>query len=245
MITQFQLTLIPDKPCPPRPEWSYCLYAALLKQAPRRFGEEVHQNTVTPVSQYLRLDGKYPVWVITLLGEASEQKLGAVLAQTQGFMMDRQHIRLRVAGRTCRCIKDVDELFAQAAQARGIHRLQFVTPTAFKSQGKYVNLPTPRLIIQNLINKWNGCVTECPIEDADGQGMETLAAGLVCREFHLSSQEYPLKGHTISGFVGTLTLENRLSGFHRQLADALLLFACYAGVGIKTTLGMGGVAALL
>ena len=41
--------------------------------------------------------------------------------------------------------------------------------------------------------------------------------------------------------MGELTLANRLDGFQRQLADALLLFADDAGVGIKTTLGMGGV----
>lgn len=41
--------------------------------------------------------------------------------------------------------------------------------------------------------------------------------------------------------VGDLTLENRLGGFHRELAEALLSFADFAGVGIKTTLGMGGV----
>jgi CRISPR/Cas system endoribonuclease Cas6 (RAMP superfamily) len=31
-----------------------------------------------------------------------------------------------------------------------------------------------------------------------------------------------------------------LSGFHKQLANALLAFGTYSGVGIKTTLGMGG-----
>ena len=38
-----------------------------------------------------------------------------------------------------------------------------------------------------------------------------------------------------------MTLDNRLSGFHRELVGALLTFAGYAGVGIKTSLGMGGV----
>ena len=53
--------------------------------------------------------------------------------------------------------------------------------------------------------------------------------------------DYVLKGSPIPGFVGELTLENRLEGFHRELADALLCFAPFSGVGIKTTLGMGGV----
>ena len=135
-----------------------------------------------------------------------------------------------------------DELFALAAQGNSqLHRLRFCTPTCFKSVGQYLPLPTTRLIVQSLMKKWNGCISECPIEDEDGQGMETLAAGLRPRDFQLRSRTYYLKGNSIPGFVGELTLENRLNGFHRELADALLLFADFAGIGIKTTLGMGGV----
>ena len=91
------------------------------------------------------------------------------------------------------------------------------------------------------MKKWNGCLPECPIEDEDGEGLETMACGLRCRRFQLRNQMYYLKGNSIPGFVGELTIENRLNGFHRQLADALLLFSAYSGVGVKTTLGMGGV----
>ena len=48
-------------------------------------------------------------------------------------------------------------------------RIEFLTPTAFKSRGQYLNLPTTRLVLQSLIRKWNGSVTECPIEDEDGE----------------------------------------------------------------------------
>lgn len=144
--------------------------------------------------------------------------------------------------RSSHMLCSADELFALAAQGNSqLHRLRFCTPTCFKSVGQYLPLPTTRLIVQSLMKKWNGCISECPIEDEDGQGMETLAAGLRPRDFQLRSRTYYLKGNSIPGFVGELTLENRLDGFHRELADALLLFADFAGIGIKTTLGMGGV----
>ena len=119
--------------------------------------------------------------------------------------------------------------------------MEFRTASAFKSRGKYQVLPTSRLILQNLIQKWNGSFPDCPIEDEDGQGMEAMADGLLYRRFQLYDRTYFLKGNAVPGFVGTVTLENCLSGFHRELADALLTFAGYAGVGIKTSLGMGGV----
>ena len=91
------------------------------------------------------------------------------------------------------------------------------------------------------MKKWNGCFPECPIEDEDGEGLQALAEGLSISHFHIKDRAYWLKGTPVPGFVGELTLSNQLDGFHRQLASSLLIFAQYAGVGIKTTLGMGGV----
>ena len=121
-------------------------------------------------------------------------------------------------------------------------KLRFLTPTTFKSDGSYVNLPSVPLIMRNLLNKWNGCFAEvCPIEDEDGEGIQAIANGLRIAEYRLSSRDYLLKGQSIPGFTGELTLKCRLDGFHLTMANLLLHFAPYAGVGIKTALGMGGV----
>ena len=139
------------------------------------------------------------------------------------------------------CVSDADTLLSMAAEHSGIHSFHFWTPTAFKSKGGYVNLPTPRFIVQSLMKKWNGCVTECPIEDEDNKGMEAMASGLRCQNFRIHDKIFHLKGNSIPGFTGELTLDNQLSGFQWQLLNAMLLFADYSGIGIKTTLGMGGV----
>ena len=52
--------------------------------------------------------------------------------------------------------------------------LRFQTPTAFKSRGQYVNLPTTRLLMQSLVQKWNGSFLDCPIEDEDGLGVASV-----------------------------------------------------------------------
>jgi CRISPR-associated endoribonuclease Cas6 len=239
MLTQYCLTLQPDRPCTPQPEWAYHLYAALLEQAPSAFGAQAHRDAVTPVSQFLSVKNGVLLWTVSLLGEDSEAALSETLERMDRIFLHKERAELRVCGTRRRHLRNVDELFTSAPT--GVHRLRFRTATAFKSQGQYLNLPTSRLIVQSLLHKWNGSILECPIEDADGQGMETLSAGLRCREFRLQSQTYHIKGRPIPGFTGTITLENQLTGFHRQLADALLLFASYSGVGIKTTLGLGGV----
>ena len=79
------------------------------------------------------------------------------------------------------------------------------------------------------------------IEDEDGEGIQAIANGLRIAEYRLSSRDYLLKGQSIPGFTGELTLKCRLDGFHLTMANLLLHFAPYAGVDIKTALGMGGV----
>lgn len=239
MITQYHFTLTPDRPCQPAAEWAYSLYAALLERAPRRFGEKAHADGASPVSQFLET-GDSVRWCVTLLGQNAEEALTPFLDEAASLRLRRAGVRLTPVLENKETIQDVDALFQKAGECRQ-HELQFVTPTAFKSRGNYLILPSTRLILQSTVKKWNACFADCPIEDEDGSGLDALAEGLYCRGLRLQDTVYHLKGNVIPGFTGTLRLDNRLKGFHAQLADALLLFAGYAGVGIKTTLGMGGV----
>lgn len=242
MLKRYTMTLDPQEPGHSRPEWAYHLYAALLEEAPETFGAVSHRDGTTPVSQYLSREGERLVWRVTLLGGESEAALAPVLEAREEYRLKKDGRTLHVARRSFDQISEVEELFVRSAGCSGLHQLTVRTPAAFKSRGQYQILPSPRLILQSLIKQWNGCFPGCPIEDEDGEGMETIAAGLLCRSYQLRSQSYFLKGNRIPGFVGSLMLDTtRLIGFHRTLADALLYFSGYAGIGIKTALGMGGV----
>ena len=241
MLTQYRLTLQPETAERPRPELAYRLYAALLGKAPQRFVQSAHEDAVTPISQFLSVEkGGAPLWTVNLIGERSEEALSGVLEELEQLELDRGG-RVLVTERSRTELRGVEELFALAERGGSLHRLEFRTPTAFKSQGQYLNLPTARLLLQSLIRKWNGSIRECPIEDEDGAGLDALAAGLCCTGFQLRDRLYYLKGNAVPGFIGSMVLENRSEGFHRLLTDALLRFSAFAGVGVKTTLGMGGV----
>lgn len=240
MITHYQFALTPDRPCQPTAEWAYGLYAALLEQVSTDFAKWVHADGASPVSQFLEI-GETLHWHVTLLGSPSEEVLGPVMDTLASLRLRKANVLLTSTLTGKKTIHDVDDLFQQAAGTNRRHELHFVTPTAFKSHGAYLILPSMRLILQSTIKKWNGCFPECLIEDEDGEGLDALSDGLHCCGLHLRDTTYHLKGNTVPGFTGTLWLDNRLNGFHEQLADVLLLFAGYAGVGIKTTLGMGGV----
>lgn len=240
MLTRYCLALTPDRPCRPRPEWAYRLYAALLARGPAAFGEQVHGGELSPISQYLDQKEDRLCWTVTLLGGQAEAALGPLLEEDVPIFLEKDRVRLQTALLEKDRLADPEELFARSAGS-GLHRLEIRTAAGFKSRGQYQILPTARLILQSLVKKWNGCVPDCPIEDEDGAGLDALAAGLVCRRFQLRDRAYFLKGNAVPGFTGSLVLENRLDGFQRELVDALLTFSGYVGVGIKTSLGMGGV----
>lgn len=213
---------------------AYPLYAALLERSPKEFAARLHEIAVTPVSHYVCGD----TWQISLFGAETIDTLAPVLDRTQEFFLRREHCRIGLELRSVEGIEGVEMLLDAPTPSQGT--LEFITPTAFKSGGSYQLLPTQRLVMQSLILKWNGCFgSVCPIED-EGGGLEALAEGLRYRSVRLSSCQYPMKHTQIPGVLGTIAFDDRLEGFHRQLADALLTFGTYSGLGIKTALGMGG-----
>lgn len=230
MIQSYQFQLSTSMPA----NAAYPLYAAMLGQAPKDFATMLHESSFTPISQHVCGD----IWRVSLFDSSSINTLSPVLESLNHVFLRREQKHLELRLNTVRTIDSVDELLNSAVPDHGV--LSFQTPTAFKSAGSYQLLPTQRLLMQSLLLKWNGYFGDiCPIED-DGGGLEALSEGLCYRSIHLDSQEYTMKHIRIPGIVGEIDFDNRLSGFHRQLSNALLTFGSYSGIGIKTALGMGG-----
>ncbi|MBC7098300.1 CRISPR system precrRNA processing endoribonuclease RAMP protein Cas6 [Candidatus Bipolaricaulota bacterium] len=114
--------------------------------------------------------------------------------------------------------------------------LVFATPTAFRAGDLDLPLPVPRLVFSGLLRKWNAfspLPLEIPLEEVE-------------RKVALSQADLRTKGFFdgrshIVGFVGRARFR-ALRGSSPQLVramNALARFATFAGVGRKTTHGMG------
>ncbi len=224
-----------------RPEWAYPLYSFLLNHSDAEFSTNAHLDRTTPVSQYLRKTDDRLLWTVSLLENNSIEALEQLLCSQAEFLLDKDGLQLYVEERERQVIGCVDELLATTGSdlQSDFHSLRFHTPTAFKSKGGYVCLPTVRLIVQSLLRKWNACMGADIMLSEDET--DILAEGLICRRFNIHDSIYRIKGNPIHGFSGEMTLTNRLNGELREHANLLMNFAEYAGVGIKTALGMGGV----
>lgn len=239
MITQYQFSITGENPL--KSADSYKLYSWLQQMMPDDVCDYLHQNTQTPVSQFLFYDqnlGK-SVWTISLLGVETERVIAPVLEQVS-------KIELHTESFDAHCLKQIQIDSVQAlvydAGAMGMDTrttFRFCTPTSFKQNDRYAIFPQERLILQSLTSKWDVLFPEYPLSDPDAK--QILEEGIRISDYRLRSARYPLKGVKIPGFVGEVVIDTHLSAPMQQLWNSLCILAPFTGVGMKTALGMGGV----
>ena len=186
-----------------------------------------------------------PEHAYALYGELMSRIDGGVADElhTDGFTPISQHLESGINGAewiVSTFDDDVSEAFLDVINdVREItRRIEFTSPTGFKSDEQYVIFPSSDLILKSLITKWNAA---CPNFVLDDDGLvKLLLSGVSISGYRLSSYDYRMKNQYIRSFTGSVTLRANLSAPLEKLYRMLLRFGGYSGVGIKTALGMGG-----
>lgn len=147
-----------------------------------------------------------------------------------------------------------EEIYANASDAEKQFSFHFATPTFFKRGGGpaypdlIVPLPLPDLVFGSLLRNWNRFSSSSFVEA--NLLKEICSHHLEMTHHRISSQLARLvfsrddgayRTTTFPGFVGSCSF--RLVELHDQgiikTINALADFAFYAGVGAKTTMGLG------
>ena len=165
-------------------------------------------------------------------------KLGAAELEVQAILKEREE-HLWAGSCTYEELYNNGLLRAREVKNRLIG-FKFITPTAFKiakSAGLYMPLPWPRLVFQSLAEKWNS-FSPIPLWVNWPEFERTVTVA----HFHnLKSSSINFGRFSLGGFTGECWyLVGAQAGIklHRALST-LAEFAFYAGVGWKTTMGMG------
>lgn len=123
--------------------------------------------------------------------------------------------------------------------------LRFVSPTVFHSRGHFMPLPLPRLVFESLTRRWNAFAPMRVHEDVIRYADEAMAISTY--RLHTEHVRFGEAGEhgTMSGFVGRCTYVMRVKDrYWMGLVHALAHFALYAGVGKRTSMGLGQVRVL-
>lgn len=118
--------------------------------------------------------------------------------------------------------------------------LRFVSPTAFHANDLFVPLPLPRLVFEGLLRRWNSTApATLPIELSRFAEECVAISRHELRSERVSFGDDPPQG-AFPGFLGTASYAFRIKDrYWMGLIHLLGAFAFYAGVGLRTTMGLG------
>ena len=223
----------------PLPPWrAYAFYSSLLSLLPGDCAEALHEQGETPVSQCLYREKGEDFWRIQLLDDGTNESFGPVLQELKTLPLNTGGVSLALLEQKSFTAGTLIET-ARSMEAGRYFPLRFLSPAAFKQNGRYAVLPDKELLLQSLLNKWNTSFPGYPLEDADAFRM--LSDGIRVSDYNLRTTRFLLKDMKIPGFIGNLCFDTQLSPPLLDIWKMLVTFSEYSGVGIKTALGMGGV----
>jgi len=126
----------------------------------------------------------------------------------------------------------------QAASDETRITLHFLSPTSFRAGDVQEILPKPERVFGSLFHAWQ---TFAPIT-FDRTFTNTFSR-IRLSEYDLRTELVAFARYKVIGFKGrvTYTCPRDLDAATRRVLNALADFACFAGVGYKTTMGLGQV----
>lgn len=241
MIEQLQFALTPPEGARVFSSCAYRLYGWLMEQLPAELGDALHQQGEHPIAHSLRYSRELqkPVWTISLLNDTVRDAALPVLEDLQAIPLHELPLSAAILGR--RQVGSARELILTGRECGSTRaRITLLSPCSFRQDGRYVIFPQEGLLLQSLVLHWNSAFPEYALTDS--VALDALAHGLRIADYDLRTTRYPMKSASIQGFIGSVTMDARLAPPLLELWNALLAFAPYGGIGIKTTLGMGGAA---
>ncbi len=240
MITQAKIHLNTDAQL--NTNMSSLMQGVIMENASPQFAEKEHISAIRSYSQYLTHDSEEPIWVINALNDdAKENIIDRICGLKSIYIRNRDIVLLpkTVEIKTT----SFDELFeanyyTDVQKPRYI-RLEFITPTAFKSEGMYINYPTVRLLLSSMINKYDALSDITKLSDENL--LEQLEKSVSIANYNLHSTLFHLEGVKIPSFMGRVTLKVNGGKNMVSMINMLAEFAQYTGIGIKSAIGMGAV----
>lgn len=239
MLAELRLELEADSP-----EFGYYqssnLHGVLMERMDASYAGRLHTQGLKPYSQYLHV-GERKEWRIkTLTAEAYQQIISPLLdGQFQEFDIEKKGIHIKVRKKELK-ISSYQELldeFYSNSCSRTLH-LEFLSPTSFKSNGRYIIMPDMRYIYQSLMNKYSAASIDMDMYDEET--LRQLAGGSIITQYRLRSVSFPLEGVKIPSFKGSMRVKVNGTDTMARYVRLLARFGEYSGVGIKTAMGMGG-----
>lgn len=245
MFRQIEIKLKSENSINPEMHWAYHLYAALLEIMPTSYADEFHQNSISPINHYLILpkekDEQAFTWLVNIWGKELIDDLTRVINKQEGLKIRAINTNLKIEEiKSGKIIKESDFIKQQITleKPKNLYRIKLISPCTFKSNNEYALFPSVELIIKSAVQKWNTYARESILDDP--QAINELIEHSRIVDYSLRSNRYKIKGNAIKSFSGNINISTRGTSAMQGLYSLLFNFLPYAGIGVKSGLGMGG-----
>lgn len=223
------------------PQMASSFHGVLMELISAEYADILHMSKLHPYTQHIekRDDGWY--WVVTTLNdEAKTELIDNTLLRTDGIYLNRHQLSIGICERRYTEIssRELAEAFYQGQAERYI-TVRFITATAFKVNGSYINYPDIWSMYSSLMHKYSAASDTETMQDEDT--LEQITADTTMGRYELKSCLFPLEGTKIPAFTGIVTYKLHGTQTMCNFVDMLFRFGSYASVGIKTALGMGAI----
>lgn len=211
----------------------------LMEQIDNNYAEVLHEQGLKPYSQYI-LVGEAKEWIVTTLTKEAYYKIMTPLLDERftEFTINKKDMHIKIQSKELKKISKqelLDEFYSNEYDK--YLNLEFLTPTAFKSDGRYIIFPDVRYIYQSLMNKYSASSKDMNMYD--DETLEQLVRNSRIIRYKLRSTVFPLEGVKVPAFKGEIGIKITGTDTMAKYARLLARFGEYSGVGIKTSIGMG------
>ena len=241
MVTSLKIKFEYNDKIKPNSSLASVFHGVLMEKIDTAYADDLHISRTHPYSQYITNEDGCVVWNINVLDDLSAEKIIKVLKSDtfDKAELKSKDITLNIVSKELDAVSYDDlikEYYLDGRSSRYI-TIRTITPTAFKSNGRYVIFPTSELILNSIARKYDAFSGSTSI--LDEQLSYYIEENTDIVEYDLKSVKFSLEGITIPSFLGTVKI--KLSG-NREficLMNMLLRYGEFCGTGIKTSLGMG------
>lgn len=241
MLTELQIDVETDENYRIGSNKGSIFQGLLMQQVDPEYGELLHMQGIKPYSQYVKNDGDKTIWhIFTLNKEAYEKIILPIYnSSVDEFKIEHDNETIKLSNKRISSIpmkQLMDDFYGK--DAGNIYDIEFVTPTAFKRDGKYSFYPEMYAILNSIMKKMDK-VSDQSMFNTETLDQLTDNANII--NYNLKSVFYSVEGIKIPSFVGRISVKLQGSQTMNNFAKMLFEFGNYSGVGIKTAMGMGAV----
>lgn len=239
MLGKLRLKLESNQPL--NTNMSSLFHGILMEHISHDYAEFLHESIQKPFRSSLLREGDYFIWELTTLSKEAYTHIIEKMLTVEKLEVKHKNILVNITEKSLSTVpfdSILQKAFHNEYKNKNID-IEFLSPTAFKQFGNYTNIPTPRLLFQNILKKLSQINEELVFMDENT--LDDIDKTCSISRFNIRSAVFNVEGVKIPAFVGKIRINVNGPKELVSLCNLALDFGEFSGIGIKTSLGMGAI----